>query len=124
MGLTGVFVDMAFLYLLSDPAALGWGLTRSKIIAAELAIINNFIWNDLWTFGDLSARQRGWNKRWKRFFKFNLICLAGLILNVLLLNLLFNGLGINRYLANFIAIAVVTIWNFWVNLKLSWRVTK
>jgi dolichol-phosphate mannosyltransferase len=124
VGLTGVFVDMAFLYLLSDPAALGWGLTRSKIIAAELAIINNFIWNDRWTFGDLSARQRGWNKRWKRFFKFNLICLAGLILNVLLLNLLFNGLGINRYLANFIAIAIVTVWNFWVNLKLSWRVTK
>jgi dolichol-phosphate mannosyltransferase len=124
VGLTGVFVDMAFLYLLSDPAALGWGLTRSKIIAAELAIINNFIWNDRWTFGDLSARQRGWNKRWKRFLKFNLICLAGLILNVLLLNLLFNGLGINRYLANFIAIAIVTVWNFWVNLKLSWRVTK
>ncbi len=44
--------------------------------------------------------------------------------NTVLLNLLFNGLGINRYLANFIAIAVVTIWNFWVNLKLSWRVTK
>ncbi len=124
MGLTGVFVDMAFLCLLSDPAALGWGLTLSKIIAAELAIINNFIWNDLWTFGDLSARQRGWNKHWKRFFKFNLICLAGLILSVLLLNLLFNGLGINRYLANFIAIAIVTVWNFWVNLKLSWRVTK
>ncbi|MEO0968566.1 MAG: hypothetical protein AAFX80_09555, partial [Cyanobacteria bacterium J06639_18] len=27
------------------------------------------------------------------------------------------------YIANFIAIAVTTIWNFWVNLKLSWRVT-
>ncbi|MGV2388924.1 MAG UNVERIFIED_CONTAM: GtrA family protein [Microcystis novacekii LVE1205-3] len=45
----------------------------------------------------------------KRFLKFNLICLAGLILNVLLLNFFFNVLHINRYLANLIAIAIVTV---------------
>lgn len=27
------------------------------------------------------------------------------------------------FIANLIAIAVATIWNFWVNLKLSWLVT-
>jgi len=52
--------------------------------------------------------------------KFNIICLAGLVLNVLV-NLVFNFL-LNRYVAN--AIALATIWNFWVNLKLSWRVTQ
>lgn len=123
VGLSGVFVDMAVLYLLSDPAALGWGLTRSKIIASEIAIINNFLWNDRWTFGDISSRQSGWKKRLKRFVKFNLICLVGLTLNVLLLNVLFNSFGINRYVANLLAIAAVTLWNFWLNLKLSWRVT-
>ncbi len=123
VGLSGVFVDMAVFYLLSDPTTLAWGLTRSKIIAAEAAIINNFLWNDRWTFGDIASRQKGWRRRFKRLVKFNLICLAGLILNVLLLNLLFNLLGINRYVANLIAIAVVTLWNFWMNLKLSWRVT-
>ncbi len=129
MGLSGVFVDMMVLYWLSDPSTLGWGLTRSKIIASELAIANNFLWNDAWTFGDISRKQRGRRKQIKRFVKFNLICLAGLGLNVLLLNVLFNGLGFNhlplgRYLANLIAIAVVTVWNFWINLKLSWRVTE
>lgn len=123
VGLSGVFVDMGLLYLLSDPASLGWGLTRSKIIASEIAILNNFLWNDRWTFGDISSQQRGWRKRLKRFLKFNLICLSGLILNVLLLNGLYNLLGLNRYLANLIAIAAVTLWNFWLNLKLSWRVT-
>jgi dolichol-phosphate mannosyltransferase len=123
VGLSGVFVDMAMLYLLSDPTTLGWGLTRSKIIASEVAILNNFLWNDRWTFGDISSQQSGWGKRLKRFLKFNLICLAGVVLNVLLLNGLYNLLGINRYLANLLAIAVVTLWNFWVNLKLSWRVT-
>ncbi|MBH8566532.1 glycosyltransferase [Nostoc sp. CENA67] len=123
VGLSGVFVDMAILYLLSDPATLGWPLTRSKIIAGEIAILNNFLWNDAWTFADVSMRQQEWHQRLKRFLKFNVICLAGLVLNVLVLNLVFNFIIPNRYIANLIAIAVATIWNFWVNLKLSWRVT-
>jgi dolichol-phosphate mannosyltransferase len=123
VGLSGVFVDMVVLYLLSDPSTLGWPLTRSKIIASELAIINNSLWNDLWTFGDIARDQPGLRKRLERLGKFNLICLAGLIINVLLLNFLFNVFGINPYVANLIAIAAVTLWNFWLNLKLSWRVT-
>jgi dolichol-phosphate mannosyltransferase len=124
VGLSGVFVDMTILYLLSDPSTLGWGLTRSKVIAAELAIVNNFLWNDRWTFGDISRHQQTRRKRFKRFLKFNIICFLGLVFNVLLLNLLFNTLGMNRYLANLIAIAATTFWNFWINLKLSWRVTE
>lgn len=124
VGLSGVFVDMGVLYLLSDPTTLHLSLTRSKIIAAELAIINNFLWNDVWTFGDISRRQPGKRQRLKRLIKFNIICLAGLILNVLLLNFFFNVFGLNRYVANLIAIALVTLWNFWFNLKLSWRVTE
>ena len=124
VGLTGVVLDMGLLFLLSDPSMLAWPLTRSKIIASELAIINNFLWNDLWTFGDITRRQPSKKQQLKRFIKFNLICLAGLVLNVILLNLFFNVFGLNRYLANFCAIAIVTFWNFWVNLKLSWRVTE
>ncbi|MDJ0707752.1 MAG: glycosyltransferase [Leptolyngbyaceae cyanobacterium MO_188.B28] len=126
VGFSGVFVDMAVLYLLSDPSTLAWGLTRSKIIAGEAAILNNFLWNDAWTFADISKRQQGWGPRIKRFLKFNAICLSGLILNVLLLNFVFNIVfgGQYRYLANLIAIAVVTLWNFWINYKLNWRVTQ
>ncbi len=124
VGLSGVFVDMLVLYLLSDPSTLGWGVTRSKIIAAEASIISNFLWNDLWTFGDLAQQQKGFSARFKRFLKFNLICLAGLFLNVIILNVLFNYFGMNRYIANLIAIVCVSIWNFWINLKLSWRVTE
>lgn len=121
VGLSGVFVNMAVFYLLRGVLELG--LTRSAILSAEVAIINNFLWNDLWTFGDISSRQKGQSKRLKRFLKFNLICLSGLILNVLVLNLLFNVFGINEYVGQLVAIAAVTLWNFWFNLKLSWRVT-
>ena len=122
VGLSGLVVDMGGLYLLYQ--VLGLPLTRSAILAAELAILNNFFWNDRWTFGDISKHQRQWKQVTKRLVKFNLICLAGLILKILLLNVLFNGFGLNAYVANFLAIAAVTLWNFWINLKLSWRVTQ
>jgi dolichol-phosphate mannosyltransferase len=124
VGFSGVFVDMTFLYLLSDPSTLALPLTRSKIIASELAIINNFLWNDAWTFKDISQKQPGKRQKIKRLIKFNIICLGGLIINVLLLNFFFNVFGLNRYLANLISIALVTIWNYWLNLKLSWRSTE
>ncbi|XHX76559.1 MAG: glycosyltransferase [Stenomitos frigidus ULC029] len=122
VGLSGLVVDMGLLYLLHG--TFGFGLTRSAIVAAELAIINNFVWNDRWTFSDLAQQQQKRHQVIKRFIKFNLICLMGLILKILLLNVLFNGLHLNPYVANFLAIAVVTLWNFWINLKLSWRVTQ
>ncbi len=122
VGLSGVVVDMGLLFLLSDPRCLGLGLTRSKVVAAEFAILNNFWWNDRWTFGDLVPGQRTLGGTLRRLVKFNSICLAGLALNVALLNLQFNLLGMNRYLANAVAIAVVTAWNYLLNRARAWRV--
>lgn len=121
VGLSGFVVDQAILYLLFTH--VGLGLTTSKIIAAETAIISNFIWNDIWTFADMVGQQRGLSSRFKRLLKFNAVCFTGLILGVLLLNLLFNIVfSFSRpYLANLIAIGFVAIWNFWLNTKLSWR---
>jgi dolichol-phosphate mannosyltransferase len=121
VGLSGVFVNLGVLYLLRE--VLKVGLTRSTIFSSEIAIINNFLWNDLWTFGDISRQQQGKRKRFRRLLKFNLVCLTGLILNVLIVNLLFNVFHLNEYLAELIAIVIITFWNFWINLKMSWRVT-
>ncbi|MCY7284949.1 MAG: glycosyltransferase [Cyanobacteria bacterium CAN_BIN43] len=122
VGLSGLAVDMGLLNLFYG--GLGLGLTRSAILAGELAIISNFFWNDIWTFSDVSRQQRGRRQQMKRLMKFNIICLMGLILKVLLLNVLVNSLHLNVYGANFLAIAAVTLWNFWINLKLSWRSTE
>lgn len=121
VGLSGIVVNMAVFYLLR--AVLGLGLTRSAILAAEVAIMSNFLWNDLWTFGDIASRQKGYQKCFKRLLKFNTICLSGLILNVLVLNLLFNVFELDEYVGQLVAIASVMLWNFWFNVKLSWRVT-
>ncbi|MGZ3438777.1 MAG: glycosyltransferase [Polyangia bacterium] len=123
VGFSGVVVDMGLLYVFSDPSMLAWGLTRSKALAAETAIINNFLWNDAWTFRDLAGQQRGLKHKLHRLLKFNAVCAIGLGMNIVLLNVMFNYLHMNRYVANFIAIGIVTLWNFWVNMKLSWRDT-
>lgn len=123
VGLGGVVVDMALLYLLYQD--FGLGLTISKIIAAEAAILSNFIWNDIWTFADMVKQQTGWSNRFKRLLKFNTICISGLVLNIMLLLLFFNVIFDQTlpYLANMITILLVAVWNFWLNYKLSWRVT-
>ncbi len=131
VGLTGVVVDLGIFYVLRK--VLGLGLTRSAILSAEVAIFNNFLWNDLWTFADISRRQIGNRQRLKRFLKFNLVCLSGLILQTLIVNIVYNFFrlndGLDKFisidvLAKLIAIILVTFWNFWFNMKLSWRVTQ
>lgn len=117
IGGMGMIVDMGIIWLLASPSMLGWNLTVSKIIAAEAAILNNFIWNDAWTFRGLAAAGDGGIQRLARFGKFNLICAAGIGLSVLLLNAQVYGLHLNLYLANFIAIVLVSLWNFFLNLR-------
>jgi dolichol-phosphate mannosyltransferase len=118
VGASGVLVDMGLLFLLSDPRMLGMGLTRSKIIAAETALISNFIFNDFWTFCDIAPR--GLGPRVRRFLGFNAICLTGVVMNVILLNVLFNIAQVDRYVANAIGILAVTGWNYVLNKKLNW----
>jgi dolichol-phosphate mannosyltransferase len=123
VGASGTLIDTAMLFLLSDPRTLNWNLTGSKIIAAELALTNNFIWNDLWTFGKFSSRQNTFRQRARRFLKFNLLCSVGIILNIIILNIGFKVFHMNRYIANLSAIFIVTFWNYNTNRKLSWRTT-
>lgn len=120
VGASGIVVDMAVLFLLSDPKMLAWNLSLGKTLAAEVAMVNNFIWNEGWTFGDISAAQSHWRARLTRFGKFNLICLVGIGLSVWLLNLQVRWLALNVYLANLIAIVIVSFWNFGMNLKFGW----
>ncbi len=123
VGASGMGVDMAMLWLLADPRMLGWNLTLSKVLAAEAALVNNFVWNELWTFRGLTGGADGWGGRLGRLAKFHLICLAGIGWGVLLLQVQVVGLGLNVYLANFLAIVAVSVWNFALNLKFGWRAT-
>jgi len=122
VGAIGVVIDMGVLFILSDASTFGLGLIWSKALAAQAAIVNNFIWNDLWTFADVTHKKLRFAQRMERFWRFELICLAGVLFSIGLLYLQAHTLGVNRYLANVIAIASATAWNFGMNRKFSWRV--
>ena len=119
VGASGVGVNMFFFLLLRDYVQLG--LTVSSVIAVEMAIVNNFIWNDIWTFRKVSKYQRGWTALLTRFYKFNSICLFGLVVNVLVVNILVRDLGVGERVALFLAIISVTVCNYILNMKFSWR---
>ena len=121
VGGSGVVVDMAVLFLLADAKMLALNLSLSKALAAEIALVNDFVWTEYWTFGDSSATQNHRHARWIRFGKFNSICLVGIGLSILVLNVQVRFFAMNVYLANLIAIVLVSLWNFWLNLKFNWN---
>ena len=138
VGFSGLFVDFVVFYLLRE--VIGLPLYWSTALSIEAAIINNFLWNDAWTFADLAQKQKGWRARVQRLGKFNVVCLMGAALQIGIMSLLLRIPAINQlpelasqftdaswagkaneYVAKLVAIAIVILWNFWVNLKLSWR---
>ena len=122
VGGSGILVDMGVLYILADSRTLGWNIALSKICAAEVALVNNFIWNELWTFKEADAKLALGQHSivLKRFLFFNAICGLGVLLAVLLLHLFHTVFAWNLYLSNLLAIGLVTFWNFGMNLTLNW----
>jgi len=121
VGGTGVFVDMAFLYLLADPSQLGLDVTLSKLCAAQAAMINNFIWNELWTFRCEEGATQSRDGVLCRLLLFNGFCAIGIGLAVFLLHVFHTWLGWNLYLSNLLAIVLVTLWNFEMNARFNWK---
>ena len=121
VGFSGVFVDLGVFWMLSN--GLGLAAVTATILSAEVAVLNNFIWNDRWTFGDRSIQQPGLRSMVRRFLKFNVLCLVGIVLQGTLVGLMSKVVGVPAIGAKLLAITLVMLWNFWINLKLSWRVT-
>ena len=141
VGFSGLFVDMTVFFLLRECTELNWRFCTA--ISIEAAILNNFLWNDAWTFADFAQQQKGNKARLRRLLKFNSVCLLGAFLQYALMEGLLklpiitalprwlsqviaieaeNNVG--EYIAKIVAIAIVILWNFWINLKLSWQAPK
>jgi dolichol-phosphate mannosyltransferase len=124
VGASGVGVDMAALFVLADPRTMHLNLSLAKALAAEIAIVSNFIGNEFWTFRDLAVTDLSWRGRATRLGIFNLICLAGIGLSVLLLIIQTRYFQMNMYLGNLISVGIVSLWNFGMNRRFGWKVGK
>jgi dolichol-phosphate mannosyltransferase len=121
VGGLGLLVDMAVLAFLASPRSLGWNPIVSKVIAAEIAMLSNFTFNETWTFHQFAAKDNSIGQRLLRLAKFNLICAAGIVISATLMMLQHRALGMNLYVANFFAIIAASVWNFAMNSRFGWK---
>lgn len=119
VGLSGIFVNMGLLYALTEIA--GFYYLVSAVIAIELSIVNNFVWNDVWTFQ--SARGLRFGRRIQRFLSFQAVSMGGLIINMLVLYLLADVAGVYYLIANLAGILIAFAWNYAVNRHITWKST-
>ncbi len=89
-------------------------LVVASVLAVELAIASNFFWNDRWTFGRKVPSLR-------RFLKFNLTSLGGLVITTGTLWLLATHLRVPYLLANLVGIGLATCWNCRMSFLWTWR---
>lgn len=116
VGFSGIFVNMGLLYALTEIAGIYYLV--SAAIAIELSIVNNFIWNDVWTFK--SAGDLRFERKVQRFASFQAVSVGGLAINMVVLYLLADIAGVYYLVANLAGILIAFAWNYGVNRHYTW----
>ncbi len=109
VGFSGVFVDFGFTYLFKEKLKVQKYI--SNAVGFTIAASSNYILNRIWTFKSHNPEIA------MEYTRFLGISLIGLLINTLVIYLLVSKTKMNFYLAKLIAIFIVTIWNFVVNLN-------
>ena len=117
VGISGIVVNMGLLWRLTTCAGVPDLL--SLVIAIELSIVNNFAWNERWTFGGGEVHRFGWAGH--RFAAFQLVSVGGALINWVLYLLLTRLGGVQFLVADLVAILVAFTWNYLVNRNVTWR---
>ncbi len=126
VGAVGTIVDFLFYKIFINYFALT--PATAKGFSAEIAIINNFVLNNYWTFRYRKTK----TNRWQKFGIFNLVSLGGLVIGVLIVKYLHLTYGdgfiyvFGRHIAYnnfyfFATIPPVMLWNFTINHFVTWR---
>ncbi|MFH5181269.1 glycosyltransferase [Paenibacillus sp. TAB 01] len=120
VGLSGAIVNSAAYVLLVERGA---GVNWSFAIATLLAIVNNFVWNSLYTW---RHRQPGrtsgsFMDAAKRFLRFSAVSLAGLALAEAGVYI-FHGLaGVHYFISGVLGIVISSFWNFVINDRWTFK---
>ena len=119
VGISGILVNMGVLFYLRE--FIGLDLLIAGFFSIELSILNNFLWNDLWTFR--SSTDHKLSSRWHRLILFHVVSAVPIIINLGLLYLFTNGFNVYYLTSNLIGILAAFGWNFLVNRRITWTRT-
>lgn len=118
VGFTGYLINAFFLNFFSNAGFAEWA---SWALSTEIAIVNNFTWNNLWTFK--SDEIRGVLNLIKKFLQFNLTSAGALLLQTILGTIGVSLFGPNsrQLLLPFIILFVVLPYNYFMYNAVIWR---
>lgn len=112
-GFVGLLIDFLFTWICKE--YLGMDKYLSNAIGFTFAVVNNYVLNRLWTFKSND------NAIAKQFTTFLLVSLAGLMLNTSFLYLIHHKMGMNFYVTKCMVVAIVFVWNYIANSKLTFK---
>ena len=116
VGLTGTAVNLGVLKLVTT--FTGWNDKIQLIPGIEISIITNFLLNDFFTFTDRRTGKTA--SFFGRLAKYNLLSLAGAVINWGVAALMVNA-GINIFLSEFVAIVITFLWNYFFSTIWAWK---
>ncbi len=114
VGAIGAVVDYTILITLVE--WVGVYPLFAQAISFTCAVVNNYILNRTWTFGDIKHRGPA-----VQFMQFFIVSVLGLLTRTVIFYILFDWLNVWYIVATAIAIVVVLVWNFFANLAWTFR---
>jgi len=108
VGFSGLFVDFGTTYTLKEKLKIQ--KYAANACGFMLAATSNYIFNRIWTFHSQNP------EIYIEYGKFIFFSAIGLVINTFIIWLLVSKMKWHFYLSKLFAIAVVTFWNFGINL--------
>ncbi len=105
VGGSGVLVNLGSLAFFHK--IVGFPFSLSLAMAIEISIVNNFFWNNLWTW-----RERRRDPVYQRFLKYNIATLTTSGIGNFLTSVVVKGLGVHYIIAGMAGIVVAVLINF------------
>jgi dolichol-phosphate mannosyltransferase len=118
VGASGVGVNLGIFWLLTRYGGMRESDFLALAIAIEVSIITNFILNEFITFRDRRAPGASFILR---LLKFNAICVAGAGIQAGVYALFYHVWGVYDILSDLIGIIIATLWNYVLNIWLTWK---
>jgi putative flippase GtrA len=113
VGCSGLVIDFAITYFFKEYVGLNRFIANALGFGA--AVTNNYFIHRFWTFKNNEKRIA------QQFLKFLMVSIIGLGLNTLCIYTIQQWGHLSFYVAKFIAIVLVFIWNYTINAQITFK---
>lgn len=121
VGFTGFLVNFMFLRVFRS---LGFSETLSWALSTELAIVNNYIFNNIWTFRE--SKIAGLGKTISKFMQFNATSAGALVIQSIFgpLGVKLVGVQYDALVLAFVVVFLVLPYNYFMYNRVIWKTKK